>query len=533
MTANQTSRFVLYRLFLQNKLQRYQIRWRARVWAAGIVVSGLLWGSTAVFFFTPDSAIHQAITVILVLGATTAGIPMIASHMASLYGFVVPALTPFVARHLLERDFAHVVLGLILLAVILAILSFGRNYNRLIVASLRHRFENAALANQFARQNVDLEHARVAAVQANRSKTQFFAAASHDLRQPLHAMGLFASLLTDKARDAEIAGIASNINASVQALETLFNELLDISKIDSGVIEPQLKSFQLDGVFDRLRSGFAAEAAAKDLRLSIAAAPYWVRSDAVLLERILRNLISNAIRYTTAGEVAVVAVPTDIGVRIEVRDTGIGIRAQDQSRIFEEFFQLSNPGRVTKQGLGLGLSIVQRLCRLLDYAICIDSKFGTGTAFSFDVPKGEAEKYPAAASETDSAEPTKLTGKLVVIIDNEPAIVEGLGALLSGWGAEVIASISGRDVVDAVHNAGRLPDLLIVDYRLGIDENGIEVAQRIRRELDPEIAAILVTGSITTELTEQARAANLEFLLKPVNAVALRERITAALNPSC
>jgi signal transduction histidine kinase/ActR/RegA family two-component response regulator len=532
MSANQASRFLLYRLFHDDKLQSYPIRWRARVWATGAGISGLLWGATAVFFFTPDSVIHQAILAILVLGATTAAVPLIASHMASLYGFVVPALTPFIGRHLLEGDLAHVALGLILLAVTLALLSFGRNYNRLIVTSLRNRYENEALAHRFARQNVDLERARVAAEQANRSKTQFFAAASHDLRQPLHAMGLFASALTQKVRDPEVAGVVSSINASVQALEALFDELLDISKLDSGVIKPALGDFAIADVFDRLRAEFSAEAAAKGLRLSIGDGHHVVRSDAVLLERIVRNLMSNAIRYTTAGEIAVTAAPADGRLRIEVRDTGIGIREEDQQRIFEEFLQLDNPVRTSKKGLGLGLSIVKRLADLLRYRVRVASLFGRGSTFGFDVPLGAARAQTPAATTAAAAGAARLADRLVVVIDDEEPIVTGMQALLEGWGAQVIGSTTGDDVIAAVHACGKLPDLFIVDYRLGAQQTGIALVQRLRRELDPEIPALLVTGSVTPELAVQARAAGFEFLLKPVLADELRKRISAALKPN-
>ena len=187
-----------------------------------------------------------------------------------------------------------------------------------------------------------------------------------------------------------MTGVISSINASVQALEALFNELLDISKIDSGAIKPELSDFALEEVFARLHSEFAAEAAAKELRLAVGGGQHVVASDPVLLERIIRNLVSNAIRYTPAGEVAVTAAPADGAVRIEVRDTGIGIREEDQPRIFDEFFQLANPGRTSSKGLGLGLAIVQRLCGLLGYAIRLTSEYGKGSVFGFDVPPGAA-----------------------------------------------------------------------------------------------------------------------------------------------
>ena len=221
------------------------------------------------------------------------------------------------------------------------------------------------------------------------------------------------------------------------------------------------------------------------------------------------------------------AAPADGLLRIEVRDTGIGIRAEDRERIFEEFLQLGNPGRTSKKGLGLGLSIVQRLCGLLGYQIRLTSEYGKGSAFSFDVPLGRIQGLHNDAANAPVPAPADLTGKLIVVIDDESAIVDGMRVLLSGWGAEVIGSLTGDDVVAAVHAAGKLPALLIVDHRLGTVENGIEVAQRIRRELDPEIPGILVTGSMTPDLDQLARAANLEFLLKPVMAEELRRRIAA------
>jgi signal transduction histidine kinase len=532
MSANQASRFLLFRLFRGGKLQNYQIRWRARWWAIGAGISGVLWGATAVFFFTPESPMHQAILVILVFGATTAAVPLIASHLPSLYSFLLPALAPFIVLHLHEGDAAHVALGLILFALTLGLVSFGRNYNRLIVTALRNRYEKQAFADQLAAQNIDLERARIAAEQADRSKTQFFAAASHDLRQPLHAMGLFASALAGKVHEPAVAKLVVSVNSSVQALEALFDELLDISKLDSGVMKPSPRSFAVNEVFDRLRHDFTAEAAAKGLGFTIAPTAALVYSDPVLVERVLRNLIANAVRYTETGAVTVDATPVDSSLRIEVRDTGVGIRTEDQQRIFDEFFQLGNPGRTGKKGLGLGLSIVKRMCDLLGCRIRVRSEFGQGSTFGFDVALSAAPPEVAAATNAAADDQADLAGGLVVVIDDEDAIVAGMRALLEGWGAQVIGSTTGDDVIAAVHAAGRLPDLLIIDYRLGIYEDGIEMAQRIRQELDPEIPALLVTGSITPELKGQARAAGLEFLLKPVTARDLRQRIAAALGMS-
>ncbi|MEO7728106.1 MAG: hybrid sensor histidine kinase/response regulator [Burkholderiales bacterium] len=497
----------------------------AVLWAAGACLSGAMWGSTAIVFYISGQYLSQSVLTILVFGMTSAAVPMLGAHIPSFYSFVLPALVPFIVRNAYEGDMPHYMLSAITLAITLGLMSFARNHNRMLVESLRNRFEKQVLADRLAAQNIDLEQARIAAEQANRSKTQFFAAASHDLRQPLHAVGLFASALADRVHDPQDAKLVSSINDSVAALETLFNELLDISKLDSGVIQPQLTRFALTDIFGRLRGEFAGETAEKNLRLVIASGPHIVTSDAILLERILRNLVSNAIRYTPAGEVAVTATLAGDGLRIEVRDTGIGIRAEDHERIFEEFLQIGNPGRTSKKGLGLGLSIVQRLCGLLEYRINVISEYGKGSAFSFEVPISRLEETPVAREPGAVHAAADLTGKLIVVIDDESAIIEGMQVLLAGWGAEVIGSTTGDNVVAAVHAAGKLPALLIVDHRLGTRENGIEVAQRIRRELDPEIPGILVTGSMTPELDALARASNLGFLLKPVMAEELRRLI--------
>ncbi|HKB41646.1 MAG TPA: ATP-binding protein [Gemmataceae bacterium] len=325
-----------------------------------------------------------------------------------------------------------------------------------------------------------------------------------------------------------MVNIVNSINASVAALEGLFNELLDISKIDSGVIKPNLTHFALDTVFSRLHGEFSAEAAAKGLRLSVEGGALAVMSDTVLLERIVRNLVSNAIRYTPSGEVTLSARPAGSLVRIEVRDTGMGIRPEDQQRIFEEFLQLGNPGRTSRKGMGLGLSIVKRLCELLGYSIELASETGKGSTFAFEVPAGTAASKDEKVTSAVRAG-IDLTGRLVVVIDDETAIVDGMNALLSGWGMHVIGSLSGDDVIAAIHAKGRMPDLIIADYRLAGGAIGTEVIERLRRELDPEIPAVVITGSTAPERIPEAEAGHYDLLLKPVQPDKLRELITQKL----
>ena len=296
-------------------------------WALGSLVSGCLWGLASLLFFIPSSPAYEAFLIVLVFAVTATAVLLIGAHLPSFYAFVIPALVPIVVRNVIEGEPAHFTLAFVIGAALIAILAFGRNYNRGLVAALRNRFENEALARKLAAQNTDLENARAAAERsrseaeiANRSKTQFFAAASHDLRQPLHAMGLFAAALVEKVRDPEALQVVNSINASVEALEGLFNELLDISKIDAGIIKATPAHFPLAPLFERLRMDFEAEAFERGLYFKVMPTKAFAFSDPVLVERILRNLISNALRYTREGGVLAGARPR--GSELQPRSLG-------------------------------------------------------------------------------------------------------------------------------------------------------------------------------------------------------------------
>jgi signal transduction histidine kinase/CheY-like chemotaxis protein len=479
--------------------------------------------------FVPDSHTHQAVLIVALLGVATGSITVIATDVMAFYAFSGAVVTPVLLRTAWQGGEPDLVLAAIGAVVLAAILACGRNLSKELARSLAVYYQNLDLIGELQEQKAIAERAQNEAETANRAKTQFFASASHDLRQPLHAMGLFAAALAAKTHDPEVRHVVDSINSSVQALETLFSELLDIAKIDAGAMKPVLASFALTDMFGRLKSDFEAEAAAKGLRLAVEGGAQVVASDAVLLERIIRNLLSNAVRYTAEGTVRLTASPAgEAAVRIEVSDTGIGIRAEDRQRIFDEFLQLGNPARTSAKGMGLGLSIVQRLTALLGYDLTLDSEYGRGSTFGFTVPRGSAPG-PARDRAEAPARPADLTGRLVVAIDDEAAIVEGMRVLLSGWGVEVIVSLTGDDVVEAVHAAGRIPDLLVADYRLGGGATGTEVIERLRRELDPEIPAILVSGSTASELVADARKHRCELVLKPVQPEKLRELIDAAL----
>jgi two-component system, sensor histidine kinase len=531
LCLHQTLRAYHYRRYITASPHEQQSERWGRLYIGAAATAGVIWGSAGVLMYVADSLAHQAMLVLILWGFATATMASLSVFAPAFYVLIPLTLLPIIVRMLLDPGPARVYLAIPGIIMFFVVLSFGRTIHRITSESIEKRFENLDLIEELRAQKTLAEQARQEAESANRSKTQFFAAASHDLRQPLHALGLFAAALYEQVKDAEVVKLVNSINASVAALEGLFNELLDIAKIDSGVIKPALAHFTLREMFDRLRSDFTAEASAKNLSLSVDGGQCVVMSDPILLERIICNLLSNAVRYTSEGEIRLLAAPAEDRVRIEVRDTGVGVRPEHRERIFEEFFQLGNPARTSKKGLGLGLSIVKRLCGLLGYEMRLASEYGKGSTFSFHVPRGMAPVAPAAERKAPARD-VDLAGRLVVVIDDEPAIVEGMQVLLSRWGVEVIGSSTGEDVIAAVHAKERMPDLIIADYRLGEDMNGTQVIEQLRRELDPEIPAILITGSSAPERVSEADAKRYKFLLKPVQPDALRASLDAILRPA-
>lgn len=528
MVGNQALRMYVYNAYLKTNPDHIEApRW-GRLYIGSSVAAGLLWGSAGLLFYVPDSLAHQTYLCMMLFAVASLSIHAMAVFLPAFYSLVILTTVPFIVRAVIGGSPHELALAVPLGIALFTSLAFGRRTHLLAYESMRRRFENLDLIVALRRQRELAEKARLQAEAANRSKTQFFAAASHDLRQPLHAMGLFAAALKEKTQDPEVLNVVNSINASVDALEGLFNELLDISKIDAGVLRAEPTDFRINRVLDRLRMEFESEAAAKGLSLRIVPSSQVVHSDPMLVERILRNLLSNALRYTAQGGVVLGCRRHGDRVRIETWDSGPGIAPEQRERVFEEFYQIGNPERSSRKGLGLGLSIVRRLCHLLGADIQLLSTPGRGSLFRFDLPRGQRAPEQAAGMQDDT-QSFDLKNRLIVVIDDEGAIVEGMRALLKGWGAEVIGSTSGHDVIERVHQAGRLPDLIIADYRLGEGYTGVNAVEKLHAELDPEIPVIMVTGSTTPGTLEEAKLHGFHLLLKPVLPAKLRALINFKL----
>jgi signal transduction histidine kinase/CheY-like chemotaxis protein len=363
---------------------------------------------------------------------------------------------------------------------------------------------------------------------ANLAKTRFLAAASHDLRQPLHALGLLVAQLNADTNRADRRRIVASIGTAVSVMNELFNALLDISKLDAGAVAPEVTAFPIDPLLRKMESMFAAAARAKSLRLRVLPSDAWVRSDRVLLERILLNLVSNAVRYTERGGIIVGCRPRGDALRVEVWDSGIGIPDDQQQKIFREFYQVGG-ARTGGPGLGLGLAIVDRLCRLLGHPLELASAQGKGSRFSITVSRGLVQLQPAEIRDPLRAAIQPFTGKFVVVIDDDRLVLEGVCGLLRGWGCQVSASTSSDAALVDLLKLQEMPDLIISDHHFSHGETGIGVIERLRHTFNAPIPALLVTGDISVERRQEAEARGFELLQKPVPPLILRATMSEIL----
>lgn len=387
--------------------------------------------------------------------------------------------------------------------------------------------------------NASLLAQKRGAEEANQAKSRFLAAASHDLRQPMHALSLLVSALDDTLREHGEAGdrcpetrrLAGLIEASVRNMGNLLNDLLDLSRLDAGVIVPHPVCTRVDDILGRLNARFLPLALKKGLRLRFVPGHMEVETDPVLLDRILANLIDNAIRYTDRGGILVgTRWRAGGGARIEVVDSGIGIPGAMLERIFEEYFQIGNPERGRDKGQGLGLNIVKRLADLLGCRISVRSRPGRGTRFSLELPPC-ATAAPAPARSEHAAEPAALPRRdgLVLLVEDDEVIVQAMRALFAQWGVPLITASGFEEALRALDAAGRAPDLVLSDYRLPGGCDGIGVVAHLRARYGGDMSAVLVTGDTGEEAMRAVAASGLTLLHKPLHPAKLRALLAHVL----
>ncbi|MHA1164147.1 MAG: hybrid sensor histidine kinase/response regulator [Alphaproteobacteria bacterium] len=367
--------------------------------------------------------------------------------------------------------------------------------------------------------NRELAKAKAKADDANLDKTRFLAAASHDILQPLNAARLYASTLVERQRRGEDGRLIRNVDASLEAVEEILGTLLDISRLDTGAMKPELSDFALGELLMQLKLEFEPMAKDECLELRVHPSSLWVRSDRRLLRRVLQNFISNAIKYTESGRVVLGCRRRSKGqIEVQILDTGPGIAKDKHKLIFKEFQRLAT-NTVGTQGLGLGLSIVERIGRILDHDIQLHSRAGYGSLFSVMLPvvKARAERRTARARIGAG----QIAGCTALCIDNEPAILDGMDTLLAGWDCFVLRATCGRDAVAQMRTTTRAPDIILADYHLD-SETGLDAIRAVREELGYDVPAVIITADRSPEVQELIKSRGLQLLRKPLRPAALR-----------
>lgn len=382
--------------------------------------------------------------------------------------------------------------------------------------------ENARLFDELQEKSRQLE-------MANLAKSRFLAAASHDLRQPLHALNLFVAQLRDESDPTERARLIAHIEAAVSAMNELFEALLDMSRLDAGVLEPNLTEFPIERLLKRIETTFTEAAREKGLRLGVVSSSAWVRSDFILLERIVLNLVSNAVRYTPHGGVVIGCRHRGNRLRIDVWDSGPGIPQDQQQHIFGEFYQIGGRQLDRRAGLGLGLSIVDRLGQLLEHPVELASRPGKGSCFSISVPLTTARRATVEAVEPPAMVIDPARGKLIVVIDDDALVLDGMRGLLQSWGCRVVTGASDTAALAQLAQEGGRPDLIISDFRLANGRTGVEAIERLRAALDSAIPAFLISGDTGPERLRDASASGHQLVHKPVPPMTLRTTLNRFL----
>ena len=364
-----------------------------------------------------------------------------------------------------------------------------------------------------ARQRAEADDAR---------KLRLLAAASHDLRQPLNAMGLYAQHLLEQNQDPNVHRISSRLAIAVEQLSRLLQSLFDYTRLTlPGGVQAKPEVFALRTLLVRLSGESRAEADAQGVELQLQCAELWVRSDPLLLERVLRNLLSNALRHAQARQVWLHVRVEQGVVQLEVGDDGQGLSEEEQSQVFEEFRQLDNPGRNAERGLGLGLAIVQQLAQLLGHPLRLDSSPGGGARFILQLPQAEAGEWqpPAAVA-------AALSGR-VLLLEDDAAGREALSGLLQRWGCDVWACADPAEAMQCLREAQ--PQVLISDYRLAATEDGLRVIERLREEAGRMLPALLITADVSADLQERCTRAHVTLLGKPLLPARLRQALAVLL----
>jgi signal transduction histidine kinase len=503
-----------------------------RVYTVGSACSGALWGVTALLFIVPGDPVSTLVVAFVIGGMAAGAVVGLGSHLPAFYAFLALNLLPLEGRLLACGDRQCLAMAGMTAVFAASMGMVGRNYNRalthrLLLAEDKRRLI-ADMERQIDERTAELQQeigerrraeqvsaeARAQAEEANQAKSRFLAAASHDLRQPLQSLFLFSQTLRGHLKDAKGEQVLTLLERGLNVLKDLLDSLLDVSRLDVNVIEPELARVPLKPMLEEIASAFAPVAAAKGIEMRVGpVSDVALRTDTNLLGRMLRNLVENAVRYTPKGSVSLSARELGDRIRIEVADTGIGIPTDELDRVFEEFHQVGNARRDKAHGLGLGLAIVQRLSAILGHPVEVRSELGAGSVFSVDVPRDAATRASVRPQRAPEAA-LPGGGKTVVLIEDDPLVLMALREVLEDWGQTVLAAGSIDEAEEQLRQVGRQPDLILADYKLRGGATGAEAIERIRTQCGAAVPGVILTGGAGEETT--AAVSGFPVLHKPV-----------------
>jgi len=514
----------LHPFYQRTEINEQNTDFLLRLHTINVGISSLIWAFVLPFFFTPHDSELLLIFIFTFFILMTSGAIALASHMPAFFAYWLPLVLSlswlfFSSQNTTYSNFA---LALLLFNIFTAYLF--RRTNQEVTDLVRLQLEKQKLAD-------DLEEKKQIAEKSVSDKNQFLASASHDLRQPLHSAGLLLSALDTHVETEKGKQLLEGISSSFKMLNDSFRSLLDVSKLDAGVIEVNKEHFCFKQLVDDVHKQFDQELLDKKLTFKTSQEDMAVYSDFILLNRIVRNLLANAISYTEHGVIRINwHAINDNKMQISIRDTGIGIPKEELDNIFSEYYQLHNPERDRSKGFGLGLAIVKRLCDLLEITLRVKSQTGQGTEFILTIDRGDSTKI--ISKRTDSQADHDLRDKRVLVIDDDAGVLNSMYEILSLWGCTVYCSESEDTAVELMTKLGLPPHIIIADYRLRNHQTGVQACERIADEFNLDIPSIIATGDTSQDRLKEASASGYQILHKPVEPEELRSAIFTALDTS-
>ena len=482
----------------------------------GALFSGMLWGMLLLYILEPSLDKDILLLSLIFIGMSAGSVVPSSTYLPCSFSFSTPIILPF-AVYLLQESNDLRLIGILLIIFLLSMLSFSVMVNRNILRSIRLSFENSDLLD-------DLKIQKELAEQASIDKSRFLAATSHDLRQPLHALDLYLGTLQVQLDEDEHVALVNKASASSQALSELLNVLMDISRLDSGDVAINTKLFSLKKVIESLDDEFELLAQEKGIKIELDLGEIYVRTDPILLSRMLRNLLSNAINHNQDCTIKLKTAKSEGEVVISIKDSGCGIAESELDNIFSEFYQLNNPERDRSKGLGLGLAIVKRLSVLLAIKVDVSSESGKGSEFLLTLPVEPMNAKPSEESVLMTN--TDLAGLFFIVIEDEEAVRDALRMLLRAWGCEVLLASSEQELMTSlIKDNYPAPDIIISDYRLRESKVGTDAVQSVREHFKQTIPTIIITGDTSEVIETTVRQAGCQLLFKPVNSQTLRNKI--------